>query len=190
MAKLTPANWKISLALAVRAFVSIALFLPAFATAQTDLPDLTYKLTALSTRPPAPSFTLKDLDGKTHTLSDYKGKVLLVNFWATWCPPCRREMPSMERLSLKLKAEPFLVLAVDQFESFDLVFAFTGELNPAPTFPILLDMQGQSSAQWKVPGLPSSFIIDKQGRIAYRAIGGREFDHPEIEATIWRLIHE
>jgi thiol-disulfide isomerase/thioredoxin len=168
----------------------LLLFFPALARAQTDLPDLTYKLTALSPRPPAPAFTLKDLDGKIHTLGAYKGKVVLVNFWATWCPPCRREMPSMERLSLKLKAEPFLVLAVNQNESFDLVFAFTGELEPAPTFPILFDKKSKVPAQWGVKGLPTSFIIDKQGRIAYRAVGGRAFDHPEIEATIRRLILE
>jgi len=83
-----------------------------------------------------------------------------------------------------------MVLAVNQNETFDQVFAFTGELDPAPTFSILLDARGKTSARWSVKGLPSSFIVDKQGRIAYRAIGGREFDHPEIEATIRRLIHE
>jgi len=158
--------------------------------AQTDLPDLTHKLTALTPRPAAPAFTLKDLDGKTRKLSDYKGQVVLINFWATWCPPCRREMPSLERLYQILKGEPFAVFAADQRESFDLVFAFTGELNPAPTFPILLDEKAKTSALWHVQGLPTSFIVDKQGRIAYRAIGGREFDHPEIEATVRKLIHE
>jgi thiol-disulfide isomerase/thioredoxin len=170
------------------------LFLPTLAampaSAQTDLPDLTHKLTALTPRPPAPAFTLKDLDGKTRKLSDYKGQVVLVNFWATWCPPCRREMPSLEHLYQKLKGQPFMIFAADQIESFDLVFSFTGELDPAPTFPILLDTKGQASAQWHVQGLPTSFIVDKQGRIAYRAIGGREFDHPEIEAMIRKLIHE
>lgn len=194
MAKPTAASWKTSFAPAARAFVSVALFLPTLAavpaSAQTDLPDLTHKLTALTPRPPAPAFTLKDLDGKTRKLSDYKGQVVLVNFWATWCPPCRREMPSLERLYQKLKGEPFAIFAADQRESFDLVFAFTGELNPTPTFPILLDEQTKISALWHVQGLPTSFIVDKQGRIAYRAIGGREFDHAEIEATIRKLIHE
>lgn len=96
----------------------------------------------------------------------------------------------MERLHLKLKGEPFQILAINQIESFDQVFAFTGELDPAPTFPIPLDAKGEAAQQWRVLGLPSSFIVDKQGRIAYRAIGGREFDHPEIEATIRRLIRE
>lgn len=170
--------------------LNLILLLPSLTAAQTNLPDLSHKLTALSPRPLAPAFTLKDLDGKTHKLSAYKGQVLLVNFWASWCPPCRREMPSMERLYLKLKGEPFQVFAVNQNEGFDLIFAFTGELDPAPTFPILLDEKGKAPAQWNVKGLPTSFIVDKQGRIAYRAVGGREFDHPEIEAALRRLMHE
>ena len=96
----------------------------------------------------------------------------------------------MERLYQKLKSEPFTVLAPDQFESFDLVFSFTGQLDPSPTFPILLDEKSVASKAWKVKGLPTSFIVDKQGRIAYRAVGGREFDHPEIEKLIRALIAE
>ena len=190
MARPTPANWKTSLARIARASVSVALLLPALSAAQTVLPDLTHRMTALAPRPAAPNFSLKDLDGKTRTLSDYKGKVVLVNFWATWCPPCRREMPSMEQLSQKLKAEPFVVLALDQVENFDLVFTFTGQLDPAPTFPVLLDGKGQSAKDWKVLGLPTSFLVDKQGRVAYRAMGGREFDHPEIQKLIRALIAE
>jgi len=116
--------------------------------------------------------------------------VVLVNFWATWCPPCRREMPSMERLYQKLKGEPFVILAPNQLETFDLVFAFTGQLEPAPTFPILLDDTGKSAPAWGVKGLPASFVVDRQGRVAYRAMGGREFDHPEIVKVIRALINE
>ena len=96
----------------------------------------------------------------------------------------------MERLYQKLKSEPFMVLAPDQMESFDLVFSFTGQLDPAPTFPILLDEKSKTPKAWKVKGLPTSFIVDKKGRIAYRAVGGREFDHPEIEKVIRALIAE
>ena len=190
MARRLLARWRISRALAARAFVSALLAFPLAAAAQTELPDLTYKLTRLHERVVAPDFSLQDLDGKTRTLHDYKGRVVLVNFWATWCPPCRREMPSMERLYQKMQGQPFTILAIDQVESFDLVFAFTGELSPSPTFPILLDAKGENSRIWRVPGLPSSFIVDKQGRIAYRAIGGREFDHPEIEKVIRSIINE
>ena len=187
MAKHSAASWNTFLA---RAAISFSLLLPGMAAAQTELPDLTHRLTALAPRPAAPDFALKDLDGKVQRLADYKGKVVLVNFWATWCPPCRREMPSMERLYQKMKGTPFTVLAPDQIESFDMVFSFTGQLDPAPTFPILLDDNSAASKAWNVKGLPTSFIVDKQGRIAYRAVGGREFDHPEIEKLIRALIAE
>jgi thiol-disulfide isomerase/thioredoxin len=158
------------------------------AQAQTVLPDLSHHLTEVAEPQLAKNFTFKDLDGKTRTLSDYRGKVVLVNFWATWCPPCRREMPSLERLNQKLQGEPFIILAVDQWESYDLVFAFTGQLDPQPTFPILFDSKSQASKQWDVKGLPASFIVDKKGRVVYRAMGGREFDHPEIEQLIRNLL--
>jgi thiol-disulfide isomerase/thioredoxin len=160
------------------------------AQAQTVLPDLSHHLTQVAEPQLAKNFTFKDLDGKTRTLSDYRGKVVLVNFWATWCPPCRREMPSLERLNQKLQGEPFIILAVDQWESYDLVFAFTGQLDPQPTFPILFDSKSQASKQWDVKGLPASFIVDKKGRVVYRAMGGREFDHPEIEQLIRNLLKE
>ena len=94
----------------------------------------------------------------------------------------------MERLYLKLKGQPFQVLACDQQEDFDTVFAFTGQLDPAPTFPLLLDRKSAVAKAFGVPGLPTSFLIDKQGRIAYRAVGGRDFDHPEVIALVEKLI--
>lgn len=165
-------------------------FVASPALAQTVLPDLSHRLTRIASPQPAKNFTFKDLDDKTHSLSDYRGKVVLVNYWATWCPPCRREMPSLERLYQKLKGEAFMVLAVDQWESYDVVFSFTGQLEPQPTFPILLDPKSSATRAWKVKGLPTSFIVDKRGRVAYRAVGGREFDHPEIEKIIRALIAE
>ena len=170
--------------------VSALPLLPAYASAQVNLPDLTHRLTPLKPRPPAPSFKLEDLDGKQRALSDFKGKVVLVNFWATWCPPCRREMPSMERVYQKLKSGPFTILAVNQYENVDLVFTFTGQLEPQPTFPILFDAKSVVAKQWGVKGLPASFIVDKRGNVAYRALGGREFDHPEIQKRLKELMAE
>jgi thiol-disulfide isomerase/thioredoxin len=158
--------------------------------AALPLPDMSHSLTLLKPAKPARNFTLPDLDGKPHKLSDYRGKVVLVNFWATWCPPCRREMPSMERLSQRLKDQPFVILAVNQQEEPDKVFVFTGQLEPSPTFPILFDRNSAISHAWGVPGLPASFIVDKAGRVAYRAMGGREFDHPEIEQAIRALLNK
>ena len=115
---------------------------------------------------------------------------MLVNFWATWCPPCRREMPSMERLSLRLKDLPFVILAINQQESPEDVFVFTGQLDPSPTFPILFDPNSKVANAWGVQGLPASFIVDQKGRVVYRAMGGREFDHPEIAQAIRKLLKE
>ena len=146
-----------------------------------------YKLTQLSRPQSAPDFSLPDMDGKVHTLKQYQGKVVLVNFWATWCPPCIREMPSLEQLHQKLKGKPFVMLAINQWEDEEKVFEFMGQLKTIPTFSILFDADSKISAAYGVKGLPSSFIIDKQGRIMYRATGGRDFNHPEIERTIRSL---
>lgn len=171
-------------------FLALSFEVPWARAQGPDLPELTHHLTPLAPRPPAPDFVLQDLDGRRQRLSDYRGRVVIVNFWATWCPPCRREMPSLERLHQRLSGQPFAILAIDQMEGVDHVFAFTGQLDPPPTFPILLDGEGRVGKAWKVKGLPMSFIVDKKGRIAYRAMGGRQFDHPEIERRLRELIDE
>jgi len=159
-------------------------------SAQAALPEppLTHVMAPIKPPRPAPDFSLPDMDGKIHKLSDYRGKVVLLNFWATWCPPCRREMPSMENLHQELKDKPFQVLACDQEEDGDTVFAFTGQLDPAPTFPLLLDSKSAVSKSFDVRGLPTTFLVDKMGNIAYRAVGGREFGHPAIRALIEELM--
>jgi thiol-disulfide isomerase/thioredoxin len=195
MANATPARWTIWSARPSRRRLRLshlalwaALGFSAATQAALPLPEMSHSLTPLKPAKPAKNFTLPDLDGKPHKLSDYRGKVVLVNFWATWCPPCRREMPSMERLSQQLKDQPFVILAINQQEDADRVFVFTGQLEPAPTFPILFDPDSAVSHAWGVLGLPASFIVDKQGRVVYRAMGGREFDHPEIEQAIRALL--
>ena len=153
-------------------------------------PKLGYKLTPLPKPVPAPQFTLADMDEEQHSLDDLRGKVILLNFWATWCPPCRREMPSMERLYQKLSGENFTVIAINQMEDPDHVFAYTGQLDVDPTFTILYDTDSKVSNSFGVKGLPTTYLIDKQGNIRYRAIGGREFDHPEVEKQIMQLMQE
>lgn len=94
----------------------------------------------------------------------------------------------MQRLYEKYSERGLVVVAVNQFEAPDLVFEFTGRLSLEPTFPILFDRESRVSEQFKVKGLPTTYLLDKQGRIHYRAIGGREFDHPEVEALIEGLL--
>lgn len=158
--------------------------------AERKQPKLGHRLTALPKPVAAPGFTLEDMDEDKFSLKDYRGKVVLLNFWATWCPPCRREMPSMERLHQNFKGKDFVVLAINQMEDGDHVFAFTGQLEVDPTFTILFDKDSTVSRAYRVQGLPTSYLIDKQGRIRFRAIGGREFDHPEVEKQIRMLMQE
>ncbi|MHB8534123.1 MAG: peroxiredoxin family protein [Sulfuricaulis sp.] len=126
----------------------------------------------------APDFTLKGEDGKTYRLSDYRGKVVLLNFWATWCPPCREEMPSMERAYRKVKSENIAILAVNVGEDADTVFAFTGRY--PLTFPLLLDLDGSVIGKYPVVGLPTTFIVDPRGRVTHRAVGSREWDDDRL----------
>ena len=165
---------------------ALCLALPA---AAADLPPLSHSL-AQQAPQPAPALALPDLDGKVRDLASLKGKVVLINFWATWCQPCRREMPSMERLQQALAGEPFVVLAVDVGEDADTIEAFTSQLDTVPTFPILLDTRSRTMQAWKVAGLPTTYLVDQQGRVVASAIGGREFDHPDVVRAIRELLRK
>ena len=123
---------------------------------------------------PAPDFTLQDTNGKTHRLSEYRGKPVIVNFWTTWCPPCREELPSMNRAWQLLEQEDVAMLAINMGENEDTIFIFSADY---PTdFPILMDQSGEVIEQWPVKGLPTTYVIAPDGTIAYRAIGSREWD--------------
>ena len=141
-------------------------------------------MSAVPGTPAAPPLRLKDADGRPLDLAQYRGRVTLVNFWATWCPPCRREFPSLSRVRKHFRPDQFEVLAVNVGEDPDTVFSFTGNTD----FPVLFDREAQSMAAWSVRGLPTTFLVDRQGRLAYRATGGREFDDEDIVATISALL--
>jgi thiol-disulfide isomerase/thioredoxin len=158
------------------------------ALARDAVPELSHTLTRLEAPLAAPAFTLADMDGQPHRLDDYRGNWVLVNFWATWCPPCRKEMPSLEGLYQTYRARGLRVLAVNQWEDVDHVFSYMGELNVFPSFPILFDPESRVSEAWGVRGLPTTFLVDPQGRIVYRAVGGREFDHPAVIRLIEGLL--
>lgn len=125
-----------------------------------------------------PALVLKDLQGKTHDLNDYKGQVVLVQFWATYCGPCRKEMPSMNKMMTKMGDIPFKILAVDMGESQEEVTAFVNEVKPE--FTILMDEDGKSIGEWQIFAAPSNFIIDPEGHVRYTLFGGVEWDSDEI----------
>jgi thiol-disulfide isomerase/thioredoxin len=135
-------------------------------------------LKPVETITPAPALVLTDLQGKQHDLKDYKGQVVLVQFWATYCGPCRKEMPSMNKMAKKMGDVPFTILAVDMGESKDEVNQFVSEVKPE--FTILMDESGQSIADWRVFAAPSNFIIDPEGNIRYTLFGGVEWDSDEL----------
>lgn len=124
-----------------------------------------------------PPLRLKDLAGQVHDLADYRGQVVMVQFWATYCAPCVKEMPSMQRLAARLAGRPFRILAVNMGESEAEVRAFLKKVNV--DFTILMDPDGQAIAAWKVFVAPSTFIVDPQGRIRYTLQGGAEWDAPQ-----------
>lgn len=117
----------------------------------------------------APSFTLVGLDGKTHSLADYRGHVVLVNFWATWCIPCRAEIPELEVSYKKHQAEGVVFLGVDWKEGRDQVAPFVEERQV--TYPVLFDSDGKAYTAYQVAALPETFVIDKEGKIAVHRVG-------------------
>ena len=123
---------------------------------------------------PAPDFSLQGEDGNTYRLSSYRGQVVVMNFWATWCPPCREEMPSMERLWQKVKGKGIMVLGVNVGEDADIIFEFTGQY--PVSFALPMDIDGKVIASYPVRGLPTTYIIDPSGMVTYRAVGSREWD--------------
>ena len=120
---------------------------------------------------PAPDFNLMGMDGETHSLEDLKGKFVLVNFWATWCNPCKVEMPLLEKLHQTLKSEKFTVLGLHVGPGPENIEEFK-KLMPI-SFPIYVDMDLE--VNWGVPGLPTTFLMNPEGKLIYRAVGKREF---------------
>ncbi len=149
---------------------------------------LGHQLSPLPEPVPAPDFELEDMDGNRHRLSELRGKVVVLNFWATWCGPCREELPSLEALYRDLRDRGFEVLAINQWETPDQVFSYMGQIDVFPTFPILFDRDSHVSELYGIRGLPTTLVVDRQGRVVYRAIGGRNFDHPEVRGLIEALL--
>lgn len=133
-----------------------------------------------------PTISLRDLDGKSHDLATYRGQVVLVNFWATWCEPCRDEMPSIQRLKKKLAGKPFVVLAVNLDEPESRIRNFLSKM--PLDFPILIDQEKKVTKNWKVRALPASFIIGRDGRIRYSLTGELAWDHDSVISLISELL--
>jgi len=144
------------------------------------------RIQVLDQRTVARDFTLPLLNGGDATLSSYRGKVVILNFWATWCPPCRTEMPSMEVLYQRFKNQGLEILAVDLGEDAATVRQFIQ--SNGYTFPVLLDRNNRVSNNYGIEAIPTSYILDREGRIIARIIGSIYWDTPQILAAFDALL--
>jgi peroxiredoxin len=142
-------------------------------------------LTVIKRQPAAPQFVLPDINGKLYALSDYRGKVVVINFWASWCPPCVAEMPALQRAADELAKHGIPLLGIGAGESRNTVAKF---LEKIPLrFPLLLDTKSEVMQSWAVPSLPTTIVVDPKGRITLLAMGEREWDSTAILQQIISL---
>ena len=134
----------------------------------------------------APDFTLSDLQGKSIALSSLKGKVVLLNFWATWCPPCKAEMPAMNRLYHEIKARGFEIIAVSTDTSLSTIRDYLAKNRV--DFPILHDEKKSVSKQYRVFSMPTTFLIDKNGTIVEKFYGEYDWTDSDVRKQIEKLL--
>jgi peroxiredoxin len=147
------------------------------------------KYEPLAVGKPAPDFSLSDLSDKSYRLSDFRGKVVFLNFWATWCKPCREEMPSMEILNKNFEKDGLVILAVsiDRVTTTKDIPPFVKGLNL--TFPVLIDSWGRTDKPYKRMGVPETFIIDQEGIIREIVIGPRDWTRLDSLQILTKLLH-
>ena len=137
----------------------------------------------------APSLVLADIRGVEHSLEQYRGKVVVVNFWATWCPPCVEELPSLENAWQRYRQQGLVVLAVSGEES-DVVTSFLERLPSDITFPVLIDGDMKSGNRWQIRGLPTTVVVDRSGVVHWRAEGQLDFSASEVDEMLLALLDD
>lgn len=164
---------------------------PALASAGTSGPPLAGQMRKFTVHPtprPAPGLPFKDRDGEPIKLADFKGRVLLVNYWATWCTPCVAEMPSLDRLAASLGGDDFAVIPVSSDRGgLKVVETFYAKIG-LNTLPIYLDQDMKFTRGSGVRGLPTSIVIDRSGKEAARLEGEASWDSPDAEALLRHFI--
>jgi thiol-disulfide isomerase/thioredoxin len=152
------------------ASLTITFILHAGIAGATAIPKGVIQLTGS----PAPALKLADLDGKDVDLANAKGQWVFVHFWASWCGPCRKEMPTIDAIINHPDIDGLTFILVNTAENEDIVFSFLAEY--APGLNSLLDTDGLVTEQWQPRGLPATFLVDPMGKVRYVALGGRPWD--------------
>ena len=134
----------------------------------------------------APDLKLEDIDGNVYDIHQSRGKWVFVHFWAAWCGPCRREMPTVQRMSELLKDDSIDIVLVNTAETEDVIFNFMGVV--APDMSTLMDRDGLVTELWQPRGLPASFFVSPNGTLEYIALGGREWDKPKFLNFVKQVI--
>ena len=158
--------------LLVAIFFSFTLAGPPLVAEPLALPKGILKLHAS----PAPHTSLDDLDGDAYILKQDKGSWVFVHFWASWCGPCRDEMPAIQNMMSILRIEGLKIAMINTAEDEDTVFSFLSAY--APDIRPLMDRDGQVTEKWKPRGLPATYLVDPDGQVRYQALGGRAWDSP------------
>ena len=149
-------------------------------------PDQNFSTVPVAVDYAAPELILEDINGNSVSLADHLGSVVLVNLWATWCPPCREEMPTLESFYEKYKSNGFVLIGINQEETADVVTPFVREYGL--TFPIWLDLEHQTQLKFNTMNLPSSYVIDRSGNVRLMWIGGIE--KRNLEKYVAKIIKE
>ena len=173
----------------MHAFRSVIIALLLLAAASPGVPDDGSILVPRTSRRTPPPLVLLDLAGKRHSLEEYRGKVVLVNFFGTWCAPCLQEMPSLIQLASALKDHPFAVLAVDVGDSPARLRQVFGEQQRA-AFTILLDSTKMAARAWRALAFPTSFVLDTEGSIQYSVQGPVDWFDPGVARQIVGLLQQ
>lgn len=134
----------------------------------------------------APPLVLDNMDGESWDISQARGHWVFVHFWATWCGPCREEMPTIQTIFPQFDADDMEIVLINTAESEDTVFAFLAAV--APDITPLMDSDGLVTERWQPRGLPATYFVDPQGKLQYLALGGRPWDTPEYIEFLFRLI--
>ena len=149
---------------------------------ETELPRGVIKLPLR----PASAFTLPDIDGNQYQYKPANGHWSFVHFWASWCGPCRKEIPTIQSLSKRMENKPLDIILINTAETEDTVFSFLGGV--APELNSLLDTDGDVTEQWQPRGLPSTYLVDPQGNLRYVVLGGQPWNKPEYYNFLLELI--